>query len=617
MRRILLSSLLILLALSLQAQDFGVFSFNLLENDLDAITAGTTEKDQNGETAALIKVVTTLTDLSFAGDKLGIVKTRQTPGEIWVYIPRGSKKITISHPSLGRLKNYSFPCAIESARTYEMILVKGKTKNLVKQAKTSQYVVFQLTPADAVVEIEGETLQTEGGVAQKLMEFGEYNYRIKATDYYTEAGKLTVRDNDSKQVFKTSLRPGFSVVTLKTDNEAEIWVNGAMKDKNTWTGRLKPGTYQFEAKLKGHRSTPISKKIELTPDSQTIQLKAPVPIYGKATIRSNPTNADIYIDGNKTGVSPRTLTQLLVGDHELKLSKPGYDDYTTTLTIKEKQTTTLSPRLVRTKKGTSQGAKGEATTPTEAVTTKTVASKPKLTFTVDGITFNMIRVDGGTFQMGATKEQKNPSDDEKPVHQVTLSTYYIGETEVTNELWYKVMRISYDPRYQGDPKFPAAHMSWTEAQEFVKVLNQKTGLNFRLPTEAEWEYAARGGNKSKGYIYSGSNNANDVAWYDKNTYGIRNASQGSHIQKVKTKKPNELGIYDMSGNVTEWCQDRYGEYPSEPQTDPSGAYPGRKRVLRGGSFLIDAEHQRVAFRMKGSPNTQQDFVGIRLALSPE
>lgn len=601
MKKFCIAILMCILPLCIEAQEFGVFSFQMLENDLDAITAGTTEKDMNGETAALIKIVTTLTGFTFDAGHTGIVKTKQTPGEIWVYLPRGAKKLTISHPELGRLKNYSFPCAIESARTYEMILVKGKMKAIVKQAKTSQYVVFQFTPKDAEIEINGEKLQATDGVTAKLMPFGEYDYRITASDYFPEAGKLTVRDNDNKQVFTTILKPNFSVVTLKVDNEAEIWVNGDKKDNSTWTGNLKPGSYLFEARLKNHRNTSIKREITLIPDSQTIQLRAPVPIYGKASIRTTPTNADICIDGNKSGQSPRILSQLLVGEHELKISKPGYDDYITTLVINEEQTTKLTPRLVRSKKG-------QAT-----VAGKPIGdSKSKLSFNIDGIQFTMIRVDAGTFQMGGTKEQKDARDNEKPVHQVTLSTYYIGETEVTNALYYKIAGIS---RYIEVPQQPATNKTWTECQEFIKKLNEKTGQNFRLPTEAEWEFAARGGKKSRGYQYSGSNNINEVAWYKENTYGIHGSSIGTTIKNVKTKKPNELGIYDMSGNAHEWCQDRYGDYSPEPQTDPTGAYPGAKRVARGGSYAYDAEFCRIAYRMYGSPDTKQDSLGFRLALT--
>ena len=227
------------------------------------------------------------------------------------------------------------------------------------------------------------------------------------------------------------------------------------------------------------------------------------------------------------------------------------------------------------------------------------------TFTVNGVSFTMIAVEGGTFQMGATSEQGSDDDsDEKPVHSVTLSDYHIGETEVTQELWEAVMG-SNPSNFSGYPQRPVEYFSWNDCQEFVKKLNQLTGKNFRLPTEAEWEYAARGGKKSKGYKYSGSNTIDDVAWYTSNS--------SSRTHDVKTKAANELGIYDMSGNVWEWCQDWYGSYSSSSQTNPTGPTTGSSRVLRGGSWSIYAWYCRVSSRFN-SPINMYHYYGFRLAL---
>ena len=222
-------------------------------------------------------------------------------------------------------------------------------------------------------------------------------------------------------------------------------------------------------------------------------------------------------------------------------------------------------------------------------------------YTVNGVSFKMIAVKGGTFQMG--------SDDgyewEKPVHRVTLSDYYIGETEVTQELWIAVMGSN--PSYcTGNMQCPVEMVSWNDCQTFISKLNQLTGETFRLPTEAQWEYAARGGNKSKGYTYSGSNVIDDVAWYDDNS--------GEMTYPVKTKVPNELGIYDMSGNVWEWCSDWYGSYSSAAQTDPTGPATGSHRVMRGGSWGSYASSCRVASRNSFTPTGGNNFyLGLRLA----
>jgi formylglycine-generating enzyme required for sulfatase activity len=225
--------------------------------------------------------------------------------------------------------------------------------------------------------------------------------------------------------------------------------------------------------------------------------------------------------------------------------------------------------------------------------------------TVKGVSFKMIEVQGGTFTMGCTGEQAGDcEDDERPSHQVTLSSYRIGETEVTQSLWRAVMGSN--PSYFSDcDDCPVEQVSWDDAQLFIQKLNSLTGKRYRLPTEAEWEFAARGGNKSRGYKYSGSNNINAVAWFSSNS--------GSRTHSVKGADPNELGIYDMSGNVWEWCQDLRGPYGSGSQTDPTGAGSGSNRVSRGGGWLNTPRYCRVSYRCYFTPDDRYDILGFRLA----
>ena len=216
----------------------------------------------------------------------------------------------------------------------------------------------------------------------------------------------------------------------------------------------------------------------------------------------------------------------------------------------------------------------------------------------------MVYVSGGTFTMGATSEQGSDAEnDEKPAHNVTLSGYYIGKYEVTQELWEAVMGSN--PSYFKGDNLPVENVSWNEVQEFLRKLNAMTGKRYRLPTEAEWEFAARGGNSSRGYKYSGSDNIGSVAWYGN--------SKGGGTHAVGTKLPNELGIYDMSGNVWEWCQDWYGSYSSSPQRNPKGPNSRSYRVSRGGCWRFSARYCRVSKRYS-APIICAFTLGFRLAL---
>ncbi len=259
---------------------------------------------------------------------------------------------------------------------------------------------------------------------------------------------------------------------------------------------------------------------------------------------------------------------------------------------------------------------GEASVETSDTTAMvdTVHNVVNQTFTVNGVSFDMVEVVGSTFTMGATAEQGSDAFIwEKPTHQVTLSSYMIGKTEVTQELWEAVMGKSVSQialelgcTTSGEgANYPMYYVSWEDCQEFITKLNALTGKTFRLPTEAEWEFAARGGINSQGYKYSGSNTIYDVAWFFYNTGTTRT---------VATKTPNELGIYDMSGNVFEWCNDWYGSYTSASQTNPIGPDSGSDRVYRGGSWCNGAGYCHVSIRNRNYPTHSNIDLGLRLAL---
>ena len=283
------------------------------------------------------------------------------------------------------------------------------------------------------------------------------------------------------------------------------------------------------------------------------------------------------------------LCVLVLNAQGIIVRKPSKKQPTTqTSTAAKKQTTTTKPA----KK-------------TSATTSSTNSNRQRI---LQELADHMVYVQGGTFTMGATNEQGSDAEDrEKPAHNVTLSSYYIGKTEVTQELWQAVM--GNNPSYFKGNRKPVERVSWSECEAFITKLNSLTGKKFRLPTEAEWEFAARGGIKSKGYKYSGSNTLDDVAWYIDNS--------GNTTHEVGTKSPNELGLYDMSGNVYEWCNDWYDfqYYSSSPSNHPTGPSSGTNRVRRGGCWYFNASYCRSSNRVSSSPGNRFDVLGLRLCLS--
>lgn len=243
--------------------------------------------------------------------------------------------------------------------------------------------------------------------------------------------------------------------------------------------------------------------------------------------------------------------------------------------------------------------------------------KSKLSFPVEGVSFIMVPVTGGTFPMGASSETDSHAlPNEGPVHMVNLSSFYIGETVVTQELWEAVM-VTNPSDIIKSKKYPVHNVSWDECIVFIKRLNELLkyklcGRQFHLPTEAQWEYAARGGNKSHGFAYAGSNNATEVACVLEPNVDPDDPSV--ILKPVGTKKANELGLYDMSGNIWEWCYDWADTYTSKPQTNPMGASTGDYRSYRGGCYHMGPMFSRVAYRGQALPSVPFSGIGLRLAL---
>ena len=344
LKRIYVICLCLFCALAVRSQNVSVASFKMDENDITANMEGTMVYDQNGEKCALIRIQTTQTGFTFDVGALGVRDVVQKTGEIWLYVPYGVRRVTMRHQQLGTME-YAFPMSIEKARTYVMQLTTGEVQTIVKNAVTSQYVLFHLTPSNAVVELDGKMLETIDGTASEYLPFGKYNYRVQAPRHAPSVGIVTVNDSKNKHVVKVNLTPQFANVTFSVADNAEIWINEQRRGTGVCTIELGFGTYQVECRREGHRPSlqevVVNKETALNP----VNLKAPTPIYGSVHINSKPADAEVWIDGKQAGTTPMFLSECLIGKHQVTFKKSSYKERTLTFDLTEGQTATIMESL--------------------------------------------------------------------------------------------------------------------------------------------------------------------------------------------------------------------------------------------------------------------------------
>ena len=546
---------------------------------------------------------------------------------------------------VGETHTWSIECELYHPESGSATIVKDNAVTIEKTLRPAfGFINVTSTPENgANVFIDNKFAGTTPFKTDRIAS-GEHKVRVMKEMYSTAEKTVTVTDGNTTQA-NVALAANFVNTNVTTDSNSDIYIDNELVGKGRWTGCLSAGSHTFEARKASHR--PSLKNVTLTlGKDESITIPNPEPIYGTLDVNSSPMGATITIDGRNCGTTPKVLYDVLIGNHELRLEKSGCAAVTKTITLDETNLLAVNEKLPTGREisistdrqgdeiycdGNYLGASpltatlsfdthnikavrdSKAVEKTITVSQTGGDSSVKLeffgnkTFTVNGVTFEMVAVKGGTFTMGGTSEQGSDAEsDEKPTYSVTLSDYYIGKFEVTQELWKAVMG-SNPSSFKGS-KLPVERVSWDDCQTFIRKLNSLTGANFRLPTEAEWEYAARGGSRSSGYKYSGSNNINDVAWYFGNS--------GYKTHTVGTKSPNELGIYDMSGNVWELCQDWYGDYGSGSQTNPQGPPSGSYRVDRGGGWFSDAGDCRVSNRNRYTPSGRSGDLGFRVVLIP-
>lgn len=608
-------------------------------------------RDYYFPTGALKEATVYLLKLRTAGAPVQAASTQQHSGFLIINSEPQGAEVWLNNESTGEVTPFRRKLAIGDEVPYRlslplyhdeagMVTVDQPRKELQFALRPAfGSVMVTSTPSGALVFLDekqvGQTPLTLDRIAS-----GSHSLRLQAPQYAVERRNVSVADGQTANVAVT-LAARFAEITVQAPQGAVVTVDGDRKGSGTLSWRQSEGLCDIVVSMAGHRDA--RRQLEVVAGrAQTVQL-TPQPIYGSASVDSDLMDAEIWIDGKQYGVTPNVVERLLVGSHTLVLKKSGYADLQQQFSVEEGKEASLSVKLPagRSVQFTSEkpgmqiivDGKKLGTTPLTAVVgighhsvsamrggdiidvrdlDITSAGAPLTmafrdfnhTFTVNGVQFTMVEVGGGTFTMGATSEQGSDAwDEEKPAHEVTLSDYYIGQTEVTQALWEAVMGSN--PSDSKGGNLPVERVSWDDCQVFIQKLNQLTGKQFRLPTEAEWEYAARGGRKSRGYKYAGGNNIDSVAWCDGNS--------GNETHPVATKQANELGIYDMSGNVLEWCSDWCGDYTSSSQSDPQGSSSGSFRVIRGGCYYNFARNCRVSYRISNTLDYRCGYLGLRLS----
>lgn len=461
----------------------------------------------------------------------------------------------------------------------------NKTVNVNEQQVLFQYeleeiqdagVIITSEPAGAEVSLDGVTLGTT--LVSTFYPAGRYPIKLQKKGYITiEDVYLEVKPPQTSKNYTLEENVGY--LTITTNPNATVTLNGQRVQPNQRV-KLNPSVVNVKVTMPKAETLEESvvikrnddKTIELMPDIQTGTIQvAPTPFDAKVELTGD-------ADEHYMAEGMKVFSDIPVGTYQLKVTKNGYQTHESEINLTANDKVTRNPKL---KKGPD---------------IKKIAG------------MELIKVEGGCFDMGCTSEQSNCGDDEKPVHEVCVDDFYMSKTEVTQKQWREVMGNN-PSSFDGCDNCPVERVSWNYVQKFIKKLNQKTNGNYRLPTESEWEYAARGGKKSRGYKYGGSNSIDRVAWYDGNS--------GSKTHPVGTKQPNELGLYDMSGNVWEWCSDWYDSdyYGNSRRDNPQGPSSGSPRVGRGGSWRNRARYCRVAYRFLHSPDDSYFYLGFRLSRS--
>ena len=526
---------------------------------------------------------------------------------------------------------------LPTAGVVDLTADKKETLNVTMKPDFGTLKISTSPEQGATISIDGQPTGKVTPCTLEQVKSGEHTVAIRLNMYQTATQKITMQAGGNLNL-PVALTPTFAAVTVTTNPSSEIYIAGERKGNGIWEGRLLPGIYNFEARKEKYTSATEKREV-ISGQPITIALQ-PIAKTGTLKVMTTPTDATINLGGENKGTAPATLRNLLVGDYALTISLSGYNTISKSITISEGETSIVTETLANMTNPASTTL-SKTTAPNDETSEKTNSNNQSFTESINGVMIEMVAIKGGTFQMGSNDGEPN----EKPVHTVTLSDFSIGKTEVTvaqfkifidatsyrtdadeyggSNLWtgseWKLTPnvnwrcdVSGKIRNSNEYDHPVIHVSWNDAVAFCEWLKQKTGKAYRLPTEAEWEFAA-GGSERDRTKWAGTNSESSLG-----NYAWCGANSKATTCSVGTKLPNKFGLYDMSGNVWEWCSDLYSPdyYAKSPQINPKGPSSGLYNVNRGGGWINVASSCRVAGRRAVIPFNRSFFLGFRLALVP-
>lgn len=640
MKKLMLLCFIVLSIATLKAQRFEVESFYHDAADLSAHRFDQT--DVNGYKCAIIKVRSNLEGLQFDSN-LGITKMDFRTGEIWLYVSPGERGLKFMSPGYITM-DYPIPERIESSQVYILELIATET-----QSQTLP-VTLRYRPDDARLSIGNNVMEGSGTYS---LTPGDHTVRIEKSGYVTLEKTINVHENqvffefeldrvrdaglqiettppgavvyvDEVRLGTTPLalfhKPGrFSIRIVREDYlsiENEMidirfpqTTKSYILEENV--GYISVNTHSLAEVYFNDRKVEDPKHVKFSPQLVKVRVRMPkgesleqqvllkrnerivldlYPDIQSGTIQLAVTPFDAYVEltgdaGEKfSSIGMSVFEEVPIGTYAVKVSAAGYVTHEDVLMIKNNDLISRTINL-----STIQASSGEAISAADL-----------------GIELLLVR--GGTFVMGCSDEQgSNCLEREKPAHEVSLDSYYISKHEITQVQWNQVMGNN-PSHFDNCQDCPVENVSYQEVLEFVNKLNKMSLKEHRLPTEAEWEYAARGGIYSTNTVYAGSNDIEEVAYYRDNS--------NSKTNTVGNKTANELGIFDMSGNVWEWCSDWFAPYSDSPKSNPQGPESGKMRVLRGGGWSDREVDSRVSSRNALAPANRNSGIGFRIALTP-